>query len=194
MRDIKEMIGVTNDKGITLLADNGVDHNKKRRALLKCHCGKEYDSELFNYTSGRTLSCGCIRVQRSVAVNKKHGNSKTLEYKVWQGMKGRCHNPNHVDYHNYGARGITVCQEWQDSFEAFINDMGHRPTYTSTIERIDNTKGYCKDNCVWLEKAEQSKNRRLPCKKGDSPNYQVKHEYYLRKKAKEQEEVLLAGE
>ena len=100
MRDIKEMIGVTNDKGITLLADNGVDHNKKRRALLKCHCGKEYDSELFNYTSGRTLSCGCLRVQRSVAVNKKHGNSKTLEYKVWQGMKGRCHNPNHVDYHN----------------------------------------------------------------------------------------------
>lgn len=88
-------------------------------------------------------------------------------------MKGRCHNLSHADYYNYGARGITVCQEWQDSFEVFLNDMGNRPTESSTIERIDGTKGYSKDNCVWLEKVEQSKNRRSPCKKGDSVNYQV---------------------
>ena len=184
MLDVNKLIGVTNSKGITLLSYVR-SVGGKRRVLLQCHCGQEYESELYNYTSERTLSCGCVRTQRSVAVTKKHGSCNTPEYKVWQGMKGRCHNPSHMDYYNYGARGITVCQEWIDSFETFISDMGNRPTPTSTIERVDNTLGYCKENCVWLEKSEQSKNRRKPCKKGESVNYLVKREYYLRKKVEE---------
>lgn len=120
-----------------------------------------------------------------------HSLSKSVEYKVWQGMKGRCHNPSHVDYYNYGARGITVSDEWRNSFETFITDMGNRPTPTSTIERVDGTIGYCKENCCWIEKAEQSKNRRRPCEFGTSPVYQIKHDNYLRRVAKTKEEKLL---
>jgi hypothetical protein len=165
---------------------------KRRTVVCLCECGDEVEISLDQFVRARSVSCGCY--QKSIMKERAtHSLSKSAEYKVWQGMKGRCHNPNHADYYNYGARGITVSDEWKESFETFISDMGNRPTPTSTIERVNGTVGYCKENCCWVEKAEQSKNRRRPCEFGTSPNYQIKHENYLRRVARSKEEKLLEG-
>jgi hypothetical protein len=74
-------------------------------------------------------------------------------------MKDRCCNPNNPQFHDYGGRGITVCSEWLKSFENFFNDMGDCPD-KMTLDRIENHKGYCKDNCQWASRMEQVLNRR----------------------------------
>lgn len=82
-----------------------------------------------------------------------------VEYGIWQGMLNRCRNPNTKDYKYYGARGVTVCLRWR-SFDAFLSDMGSRPSRHHSIERIDNLRGYEPGNCKWATRAEQSKNQR----------------------------------
>ena len=75
-------------------------------------------------------------------------------------MIQRCHNPNDKDYPNYGGRGITVSKEWRESFSTFLADIGNPADRTLTIDRIDNAKGYSKDNCRWASVAQQSNNKR----------------------------------
>lgn len=79
-------------------------------------------------------------------------------YKSWSGMKQRCDNPNNGDYDNYGGRGITYDPEWE-FYRNFLRDMGIRPDGMS-LDRIDNTKGYCKENCRWADSVTQNNNRR----------------------------------
>ena len=89
-----------------------------------------------------------------------HGRYKTPEYYCWQGMKNRCLNSNHKQWEYYGGRGITMCDEWVSSFPQFLSDMGERPTPNHSLDRVDNDKGYCKENCQWRTKKEQMNNRR----------------------------------
>jgi len=80
---------------------------------------------------------------------------------VWNDMKQRCFNPNHRKYALYGGRGITVCDEWRNSFKKFMEDMGPRPTEDHQIDRIDNNGSYEPDNCDWKTPSEQSLNREV---------------------------------
>lgn|SRR5881394_668528 len=90
---------------------------------------------------------------------KAHRQSNTVEYRIWCHMKDRCENASSRSYANYGARGIVVCDRWQQ-FENFIADMGLRPSPAHSIERKNNALGYSPENCMWATIWHQARNRR----------------------------------
>lgn len=84
-----------------------------------------------------------------------HAKMKTPTYKIWRGMRARCNRPKHKDWPNYGGRGVTVCPRW-DSYEAFLSDMGERPSPDHTIDRINPRGNYEPENCRWVPRAIQT--------------------------------------
>lgn len=130
--------------------------------VCKCDCGNMRVVKSSSFKNGNSKSCGCLRKDSVVGRFTIHGQSslngkKTLTYNTWVGMKQRCNYSKHVGYKNYGGRGIKVCKRW-DKFENFYKDMGKRPKGTS-IDRIDNDRGYTPKNCKWSTKKEQSLNK-----------------------------------
>lgn len=129
--------------------------------VCKCDCGNTTRVTGPNIRSGRQLSCGCLNQENRT----HHGSStrfeRTPEYHSWRAMKSRCYRVNDVEYENYGGRGITVCDRWKDSFEKFLEDMGHKPSPKHTIDRIDGAKGYSPDNCRWSDGSNQIRNQRI---------------------------------
>lgn len=90
---------------------------------------------------------------------RTHGATGTKEYRAWKAMLGRCYYPNYHAYHRYGGRGITVCDRWRASFEAFFHDVGPAPSPNLSLGRIDNDRGYEPGNVCWQTVAEQNANR-----------------------------------
>ena len=91
----------------------------------------------------------------------KHGLSGDRIYRIWQGMKSRCLNPTNHSYHRYGGRGIVIFKEWEDitKFNSWAKSSGY--TDNLSIERIDNDGNYEPDNCCWIPRDEQYKNRSM---------------------------------
>lgn len=168
---IKDITGYVFGR-LTVLKSAGA--NKRKLILWECicQCGRKTIATGVILRRGDTKSCGCLKwsAQKYGNDNKpvwnkgdsnriKHGMSSTSEYKAWANMNDRCKNKDHSAYKNYGGRGITACDEWED-FMQFYEDMGKKPGPKYTLERIDNEKGYEKSNCKWATWKEQSLNKR----------------------------------
>lgn len=137
-----------------------IDNENLRLAKFKCTCGTEFEAHIQKVRTHKISSCGCKEKSNRGKASITHGMSDTPEYRVWLTMKRRCNDPNNHKYESYGLRGIKVCVEWENSFEQFITDMGRREFKGASIERRDNSKGYCKNNCFWANPTTQARNRR----------------------------------
>jgi hypothetical protein len=126
--------------------------------LFRCDCGTDKVLTIWDVRSGHTASCGCLARERLAARNRTHGLSKSTAYRVWKDMRARCRNPNDSDFADYGGRGISVCERWDD-FPAFLADMGERPGGT-TLDRIDVDGNYEPGNCRWASGKAQANNKR----------------------------------
>lgn len=129
--------------------------------LCECDCGNQCVVQGTSLKRGNTTSCGCYKRENAQKLySSVRQNDKRL-YAVWNGIKQRCRNKNNLSYHNYGGRGINICDEWADSYEAFYNwavSAGYKKGLE--IDRIDNDGDYCPSNCRFSDHTLQANNKR----------------------------------
>ena len=129
---------------------------KTTYGLFQCqYCEKEFETNIQSVKCGDTKSCGCVNLRIT------HGLRTNKFYQTWNGMVQRCTNPKNSSYKDYGARGITVCEEWLDvsTFVAWA-EKTHPNIEGLSLDRIDNDKGYSPDNCRWADRLTQTLNQR----------------------------------
>lgn len=166
---VKDLTGLTFGY-LKVLERAGANKNKNATWLCQCVCGNEVvriGSNLHNRPNRPgNASCGCAHGEALLEGRERlglshHGMSDTRPFRIWRGMRSRCLNVTDKDFPNYGGRGITVCKEWQSSFENFWKDMSETYQDNLTLDRMNNEKGYSKENCRWATVQEQSNNTRL---------------------------------
>ncbi len=149
----------------TVISLSGMD-SKGSRWLCLCACGTSRIVRRGMLTTGASRSCGCLKrellSQRGpTAHGEASPKTKTTEYRIWANIKDRCFNQGNHAYPRYGGRGITMCERWRNSYVAFVQDVGRRPTLAHTLDRFPNNDGnYEPGNVRWATYTEQNNNRR----------------------------------
>jgi hypothetical protein len=126
-----------------------------------CECGNTSIVAGKDLRQNKSRSCGCLQREIVTIVKRTHGKSSTRLHRIWSAMRARCHNKNSHEYFRYGGRGISVCEEWRNSFEAFY-DWSMRNGYADnlSIDRINNDGNYEPSNCRWATNRVQASNKR----------------------------------
>lgn len=173
--DIEMIIDMTGNKygRLTVLEYAGKKQSGKQYRttwLCECECGNKKIIAGAELRRGKTISCGCFHKEMVGKLNRKHGlANKTKLYGVWKSMRDRCFNPKNKSYNNYGGRGITVCNEWNNNFGAFYNwaiQHGYKQKELESgrnkfsIDRINNNGNYEPNNCKFSTDKEQANNKR----------------------------------
>lgn len=135
--------------------------HKQRMWECRCDCGNVFVISASLIITGHTKSCGCWKRSLASKRLRTHGQTTTRLHRIWSGMKSRCNNPHVKDYSYYGGRGIKVCDEWLKSFESF-RDWSNKNGYsdTLTLDRINTDKNYSPNNCRWVDRITQCRNKR----------------------------------
>lgn len=171
VRKPKDIAGEVYGK-LTILGFVGSAPNRVSIWAARCVCGNEIEVRKNNLAidpktgSPNTVSCGCHkkaihRARLTKHGETKHGQGKSKEYACWTNMRRRCLNPKHKAYKSYGAKGVTICPEWDD-FESFLSDVGRAPTDKPCIDRIDPYGNYEPSNVRWTDQETSNSNKRLP--------------------------------
>lgn len=134
----------------------------RTRWVCRCDCGKMTTVEYWNLKTGNTTSCGCVHKEKI----RTHGETSSRLHGIWKNMKARCYYSGATGFSNYGGRGIGVCDEWKNSYEAFrdwANNSGYdesKPMKECTLDRMDVNGDYCPQNCRWVDFYTQALNKR----------------------------------
>ena len=163
-----KLIDLTDKKFYRLLVLERAFTKGRVKWVCKCDCGNIVNILAYHLISGHTKSCGCYNVDINRQNKLKHGMRKDRFYKIWCCMKERCLNKNNPAYSEYGGRGIDVeDKRWlvfenfkEDMYESYLTHLNIFGKTNTTIERTDNNRGYCKDNCSWATRKEQRLNQR----------------------------------
>lgn len=164
----------------TVLKSYGKSKGDGHLFWCRCECGIEKAVGSHSLKSGRSKSCGCLGKENRIKSCTHHGHARTKNgvrisklYSVWDGMKQRCSNSNHSAYQWYGAKGVKVCEEWNNSFETFYEwavSNGYKEGLS--IDRINPFDNYEPSNCRWATNEEQASNKR-----NSERNKRLKEEY-----------------
>lgn len=144
----------------TVLEKTNIKFGSTYKYKCRCECGTEKNIAIHHLVNGSTVSCGCWRKERCGDFSRKHGKRNSRLYVIWRDMKARCSNSKTPNSRFYFQKGITVCDDWKNSFEEFY-DWATSNGYNEdlTLDRIDNSKGYTPTNCRWVTPKEQAHNR-----------------------------------
>lgn len=157
---LAKIIDMTDRKFSRLTVLRKADRKSSRvHWVCKCDCGKETIVDGSKLRNGHTKSCGCLQKDTIRKIRKTHGYSRTPLYVRWTGIKQRCLNENHTSYDRYGGKGINICEEWLDYevFKEWAERNWYKPEFE--LDRIDNSKGYCPENCRWVSKGVNAQNK-----------------------------------